>query len=246
MQVGMIMRKNERWNIDTIDVAAKKQTVEHNGKLYKFFRFVKRNCKKLIVVFVVLYILIFAFGLLTTRIYVDENGKRQAYRVTFSDLKKEDDYNELKNSIADVRDLLAEVTVVDIHLANGVYSNYEAASHYTSILDGQLDVMIPKITSLSMQDNQKPIKEAIESMLKNDLAIYLQSISEVLTTGNTGAVTTVLQHREKALNTYEIIIEEMKNISDSLHIEDSSFYKWELKNAAEKKDPTAILKSREG
>ena len=83
-------------------------------------------------------------------------------------------------------------------------------------------------------------------MLKNDLAIYLQSISEVLTTGNTGAVTTALQYREKALNTYEIIIEEMKKISDSLHIEDSSFYKWELKNAAEKKDPTAILKSREG
>ena len=145
-----------------------------------------------------------------------------------------------------MRDLLAEVTVVDIHLANGAYSNYEAASHYTSILDGQLDVMIPKITSLSVQDNQKPIKEAIESMLKNDLAIYLQSISEVLTTGNTGAVTTALQYRENALNTYEIIIEEMEKISDSLHIEDSSFYKWELKNAAEKKDPTAILKSKEG
>ncbi len=245
MQVW-IMRKNERWNIDTIDVTAKKETVEHNGKIYKLFRFVKRNCKKLIVAFVMLYVVIFAFGLLTTRIYVDENGERQAYRVTFSDLKKEDDYNELKNIIADVRDLLAEVTVVDIHLANGAYSNYKAASHYTSILDGQLDVMIPKITSLSVQDNQKPIKEAIESMLKNDLAIYLQSISEILTTGNTGAVTTALQYRENALNTYEIIIEEMEKISDSLHIEDSSFYKWELKNAAEKKDPTAILKSKEG
>ncbi len=240
------MRKNDRWNIDTIDVATKKPTVEHNGKLHKFFQFIKRNRKKLIIAFVVLYIAVFAFGLLTTRFYVDENGKRQAYRISFSDLKKEDDYNELKECIADVRDLLAEVTVVDIHLANGVYSNYEAASHYTSILDEKLDVMIPKITSLSMQDDQKPIKEAIESMLKNDLAIYLQSISEVLTTGNTGAVTTALQYREKALNTYEIIIGELEKVSDSLHIEDSSFYKWELQKAAEKKDPTAVLKSKEG
>ena len=54
MRVG-IMRKNERWNIDTINVAAKKETVEHNGKIYKLFRFVKRNCKKLIVAFVMLY-----------------------------------------------------------------------------------------------------------------------------------------------------------------------------------------------
>ncbi len=240
------MKKSDRWNIDTIDIADRTVSPAKNTKPHRFFAFLGRHKKKIIIIAVVLYVAVVAFGLMTTRVYIDENGNRQVFRITFADLKKEDDYNELKESVSAVRDLLAEVTVVDIHLANGAYTNYEAASHYTAILDGKLDVMIPKITSLSVQDEQKPIQEAIESLLKNDLAIYLQNMAKILTTGNTGAVNTVLEYREKALNTYEIIVGELETISDELHIEDSSFYMWELSDAAVKKDPTAVLKTQEG
>ena len=157
-------------------------------------------------------------------------------------MKEKDSYTELKDKLTDIRALLVDVTVVDIHLSNSEISNYDAATLYTEILNNELDVLIPKISSLSVSDSLKTAREAMESLLSCDLALYLQNISAALKSGDNNVAQTALSSREKALETYEIIVDYMKDAAERLKIEEKDFYDWKLYDAVIQKDKTAIFK----
>ena len=239
------MRKRERWSIDTIDLTeGKPQKAEekHDNPLGSF---VKKHWKKALLILGIAYLIVLIFGVASTRYYTDEEGNRRTYRLTFSDMELQDDYRALKEQMTDIRDLLSDIAVVDIHLVNGTYTDFEASTLYTELLDEKLDVMIPKITAMDLQKEQEPIREAMESVLSYDLALYLQNISKALKNGDTATAQTALTYRESALKTYDIIESEMKAIADRLKLETGAYYEWDLYKAAEKKDGSAVLKTGE-
>lgn len=235
--------KKSNWDIDYIEM---KTTPDKSVKEKGILKWLKLNWKKILAIIITLYLLVVLYGVLTTRFYENEAGERVAYRVSFSDLKKQDDYNDLKEKLVDIRKLLRDITIVDIHLANGDYTNYEAATLYTKILNEKLDVLIPKVNSMNLEDEQQSIQKELESILSYDLALYLQNIAKGLQSGSTSTVQTALSYREKAISTYQIIESDIKDISESLKIKDSEFYEWTLNSAVLEKDETAILKQKEG
>ena len=237
------MRKRERWNIDTIDLTEGKpqKTDEKNDSPVKSF--VKKHWKKALLILGIAYLIVLIFGFASTRYYTDEDGNRRAYRLSFSDMELQDDYRVLRDQLTDIRDLLSDIAVVDIHLANGTYTDFEASTLYIELLDEKLDVMIPKISAMNLQKEQEPIREAMESILSYDLALYLQNISKALKSGDTATAQTALTYRASALKTYEVIENEMKAIAEKLKLETGSYYEWELYKAAEKKDSGAVLKT---
>lgn len=237
------MRKKSNWDIDHIDMRTESNK---NGKEKGLLNWFKRNWKKFFAIIITIYLLIVCYGALTTRFYENESGEKVAYRMSFADLKKQDDYKELKVKLTDIRNLLRDITIVDIHLANGEYTNYEAATLYTKILNEKLDVQIPKVKSMNLEDEQVSIQKELESILSYDLALYLQNITKGLQSGNTATVQTALAYREKALQTYQIIETDIKNIAESLRIKDEEFYEWTLNSAVLKEDETAILKTTGG
>ncbi len=235
--------KKSNWDIDHIDLRTAPVKKE---KEKGFFKWLKRNWKKIIAVLIAIYLLILCYGALTTRFYVNEAGERVAYRMSFADLKKQDDYKDLKVKLTDIRNLLRDITIVDIHLANGDYTNYEAATLYTKILNEKLDVQIPKVKSMNLEDEQASIQKELESILSYDLALYLQNITKGLQSGNTATVQTALAYREKALQTYQIIEMDIKGVAESIKIKDTEFFEWNLNSAVLKEDGSAILKQKEG
>lgn len=232
------MRKRDRWNIDTIDLTTKPQEEKSHKKIISWFL---ENKKRILIIAGVVYLLILLFGIFSTRFYTDENGKRRAYQLSFSDLRAQDDYHALTDKLGDIRSLLTDMTIIDIHVANGDYSNYEAATYYTALLNDELDVLIPKISAMNLQDEQKTIQEEMESILSYDLALYLQNMAAGLKNGSNEAVSTALAYRDKAFTTYEMIENDLKALSDRLKMNDSSFYSWVLKDAVAAKDKTAVL-----
>lgn len=235
--------KKSNWDIDYIDM---RTAPSRNETKKGFFNWLKRNWKKLLAIIIVFYLLIVCYGVLTTRFYENDAGEKVAYRMSFSDLKKQDDYKDLKVKLTDIRNLLRDITIVDIHLANGDYTNYEAATLYTKILDERLDVLIPKVNSMNLEDEQASIQNELESILSYDLALYLQNIAKGLQSGSTATVQTALAYREKAMSTYQIIESDIKGIAESLKIKDKEFYEWTLNSAVLEKDETAILRQKEG
>lgn len=235
--------KKSNWDIDYIDMRTAPSEKE---KKKGFLNWFKRNWKKILVIIIALYLLIVGYGVLTTRFYENEAGEKVAYRMSFSDLKKQDDYKDLKVKLTDIRNLLRDITIVDIHLANGDYTNYEAATLYTKILNEKLDVQIPKVKSMNLEDEQASIQKELESILSYDLALYLQNITKGLQSGNTATVQTALAYREKALQTYQIIETDIKGVAESIKIKDTQFFEWKLNSAVLKEDGSAILKQKEG
>lgn len=240
----MKKKKRELWSIETIDMTPRVNETdkEEKSKLKRMLTFAIRNKKRIAIAAAVCYVLFFVLGLCTTRFYTDENGKRQVYRMNLSDLKLQDDYKDLKEKLTGIRGLLVDITIVDIHLANGDYTTYEASTMYTKILNEQLDVMIPKVGAMNLQDDQEPIRKAIESILTYDLALYLQNISAGLNSGNAETVNSALLYRDKAFATYEIIESDIRKLADKLRINAEEYFKWDLKEAVVKKDSTATLK----
>lgn len=235
--------KRSKWDIAHIDMRTAPIKKE---KEKGFFKWLKRSWKRILIINIVIYLLIVGYGVLTTRFYENEAGEKVACRMSFSDLKKQDDYKDLKVKLTDIRNLLRDITIVDIHLANGEYTNYEAATLYTKILDEKLDVLIPKVNSMNLEDEQASIQKELESILSYDLALYLQNIAKGLQSGSTATVQTALAYREKALSTYQIIESDIKEIAESLKIKDTDFYEWTLNSAVLEKDETAILRQKEG
>lgn len=235
--------KRSKWDIAHIDMRTAPVKKE---KEKGFFKWLKRNWKRILIVNIIIYLLIIGYGALTTRFYENEAGEKVAYRMSFSDLKKQYDYKDLKVKLIDIRNLLRDITIVDIHLANGEYTNYEAATLYTKILDEKLDVLIPKVNSMNLEDEQASIQKELESILSYDLALYLQNIAKGLQSGSTATVQTALAYREKSLSTYQIIESDIKEIAESLKIKDTEFYEWTLNSAVLEKDETAILRQKEG
>lgn len=235
------MRKRNRWNIETIDLSTKEVQSEHEKKDSLFIRFLKRYWKRTLIIFGILYLIVVIFGLMSMRYYYDENGNRRLYPLSFSDLQLQDDYDTLTEQLDNIRSLMVDIAIVDIHLANGQYSNYEASTLYTALLDEKLDVMIPKVNSMNLQANQEPIRETMESLLSYDIALYLQNISSALKSGDASTLSAALSYREKWLRTYEILEGDIMEISEKLKLNDEKYYEWDLYKAVEKKDSSAVL-----
>ncbi len=87
------MKKKSNWDIAHIDM---RTTAAKNEEPSGFFEKVKNNWKKILILALAIYLIIVCYGIFTTRYYVNEDGEKVAYRMSFSDLKKEDDYCQVR------------------------------------------------------------------------------------------------------------------------------------------------------
>ena len=74
--------------------------------------------------------------------------------------------------------------------------------------------MIPKITAMELGDEQIVLQQSMETLLSNDIAVYLQKIIEGLKTGNADSVNTGVVCREKSLAAFDVIRCDMANLCD--------------------------------
>ena len=155
-----------------------------------------------------------------------------------------DDYRTLLKQYESIENLVVDITVVDIHLANEDITEMEAATQYSTILDDRLDVMIPKITAMELGDEQIVLQQSMETLLSNDIAVHLQKIIEGLKTGNTDSVNTALIWREKSLAAFDTIRADMANLCDRAKADSTFIREWNLSDRALEKDASAYLKTK--
>lgn len=240
------MRKE--WNIETVDitpVAPQKQ--EENVPLTKkdkIKRFFKKNRRRIFLGVLCSYFVFVLFSMLVSDYYIDENGIRQPIVLSFEYLAVRDDYRTLLKQYKAIEELVVDITVVDIHLANEDVTEMEAATQYSTILDDRLDVMIPKITAMELGDEQIVLQQSMETLLSNDIAVYLQKIIEGLKNGNADSVNTALVWREKSLAAFDVIRSDMANLCDRAKADSTFIREWNLSDRALEKDASAYLKTK--
>jgi len=241
------MRKE--WNIETVNItppapkpkAEEVQPVKGN----RFVRIVKKHWLKTLLITLCVYVAFFLFSMLVSDYYIDENGVRQPIVLSFDYLADREDYKALRTHYDEISDLIVDITIVDIHLANEDITAMEAATLYSAILNEQVDIMIPKITAMELGDEQIVLQESMESLLSNDIAVYLQKMIDGLKTGSTDSINTALVWREKFLSSFDVIRGDMANLSQRIKVDAADITKWNLSEEALKKDATAYLKEQE-
>lgn len=240
------MRKE--WNIETVNItpaAPQKQEEDQPvTKTDRLRRFFKKNRRRVFLGVLCSYFVFVLFSMLVSDYYIDENGIRQPIVLSFEYLAVRDDYRTLLKQYKAIEELVVDITVVDIHLANEDVTEMEAATQYSTILDDRLDVMIPKITTMELGDEQIVLQQSMETLLSNDIAVYLQKIIEGLKTGNADSVNTALVWREKSLAAFDVIRSDMANLCDRAKADSTFIREWNLSDRALEKDASAYLKTK--
>ena len=157
------MRKE--WNIETVNITpAVPQKQEEDQPVTKpdrLRRFLKKNRLRIFLGVLCTYLVFILFAMLVTDYYIDENGVRQPIVLSFEYMTVRDDYRTLLKQYEAIENLVVDITVVDIHLANEDITEMEAATQYSTILDDRLDVMIPKITAMELGDEQIVLQQSM-------------------------------------------------------------------------------------
>ncbi len=236
------------WEIEKINLTPAIKEEPTGVPLTKFQKFkvaIKKHWLKSLLITLCVYFIFVLFGMLITDYYIDENGYRQPIKASFSYLEQREDYKQLYRQYSEICDLMVDITVVDIHLANKKYTDMESVTYYTKLLNERVDILIPKITALEMGEEQTVIQETMNTLLSNDTAVYLQKIIEGLRSGNSETIQTALVWRDKAFSSFEVLRTDMSNLARRVKADYKSIDEWKLDKAVLKKDSTAILMTSE-
>ena len=237
----------KEWNIEIVDITPAAPNPEKEKpatKREKLHRFVKRHWLKSLLLLLCGYLLFFIFGMLVSDYYIDENGVRQPIVLSFDYMKEREDYRQLRQHYDAISDLIIDITVIDIHLANEDITNMEAATQYTALLNEKVDIMIPKITAMELSDDQVVLQKSMETLLSNDIAVYLQKMIEGVKTGNPDSIKTGLTWRDKFLSSFDVIRNDMILLCGRVKADSTDIKDWNLSDEALKRDASAYLKEQ--
>lgn len=212
-----------------------KQTVRKNGSMFV----------KVLLILCIVYVLYLILGILTTEFYTDKDGKKKAVKGDIETLEDREDYDNLTDYISQVRDIIRDITIIDIKTANEETSYGQAAVQYEAILNDQVDLIIPRLKTVNVQTRNEHIKQDIQVILSNDIAFYLQLMVKGLKAQDMTSVNEAVKWKESMMQTYGSIDKNIRELAEKLHREESDFFNWELEKAVTNKDKTAILKSND-
>ena len=241
------MRKE--WNIETVNITPtapkpqeEKQPDTKGGRIVQLF---KKHWLKTLLILLCVYFSFFLFGMLVSDYYVDENGVRQPIVLSMDYLADREDYTELRSHYDAIEELVVDITIIDIHLANEDITTMEAATQYTALLNERVDIMIPKITAMELGDEQAVLQQSMETILSNDIAVYLQKMVDGLKTGNGDSINTAMVWRDKFLASFNVIRGDMANLCERVKFDSTDLREWNLSDETLKKDSSAYLKAQE-
>lgn len=215
--------------------ATGKRVVRKNGSMFV----------KVLLILCIVYVLYLILGILTTEFYTDKDGKKKAVKGDIETLEDREDYDNLTDYISQVRDIMRDITIIDIKTANEEISYGQAAVQYESILNDQVDLIIPRLKTVNVQTRNEHIKQDIQIIFSNDIAFYLQLMVKGLKAQDMTSVNEAVKWKESMMQTYNSIDNNIRELAEKLHRENSDFFNWELEKAVTNKDKSAVLKSND-
>lgn len=192
-------------------------------------------------ILVIAYVVFLIIGAISTEYYVDEEGDTKLVVGDITVLENRDDFDALESYVTQIRDVMVDITIIDIKLANKTLSPSQAAILYKEILDDQVDLIIPKIKTLEVKTRNELIKQNIQVILSNDIAFYLQFMVTGLQQQSSQSINDATAWKSSMMLTYKAIETDMLELAKTMHRENDEFFDWELEKAVIKKDSSAVL-----
>lgn len=203
----------------TIDDAAKKVNRQ---------RFAKRAAaigRVLLIVFCV-YLCFLIYGLANTDFIYDEEGKIVPEVLTVSDIKNLKEYEQIQTFYLRARIIYEDILRLDYKLSVNPDAELSIAMDYTKELE-VVDKFLTDIKGAEYDSSYYKLYENMTNWAKTDVALYLQFMSEALTSDNEEAAANALTCREAMYNDFASISKNTASLAISTKgAENIDIYEW--------------------
>lgn len=198
---------------------------------------------KILLTIVILYVAFLIIGVISTEYYTDEEGKEIPIKSDIQTLEDRDDYDTLTEYISKAREIMRDITIIDIKLLNGAINYGQASVQYENILNKQIEIIIPQLKTENIQIRNEHIRQNLQVIFSNDMALYLQLVIKGLNEQDMKSINDAAAWKTSMTQTYGDIERDIKELAHTLHRENSNFFEWKLEQAVSDKDPSAVINS---
>lgn len=169
-----------------------------------------------------IYIVFLIAGILSTPFLYNEIGQRQPQIVNIQIRINREHYRELRHHYIAIESLLLRIRELDSQMTAGSYDNFYFSTKYGELLTG-INQNMSKLRGLYVPSRFRPLQSQIEETY-NSTAIFLQKISEALTTGNALTLAEADSWRTQAFGQFEVLHKNMLGFSRMVKINDTELF----------------------
>lgn len=163
-----------------------------------------------------LYLVFLIYGAFMTKYQYSEDGTVKPVTMNIIQIKKAKQFEDILDYYEQCRRLYESVLDIDYRLAKNANDGPVLAAEYNNNLKS-LDSMITNLSALNEQPEYSVVKTLLLNWCKNDMAVYLQNISNAITSNDTQKASNALEDRERTKSDFMLIRDNFISLGNSLH-----------------------------
>lgn len=216
--------KAEKPVIDTDNMETDESVAEDTGKERKIKTDALRAKLKIWLVCIgFIYVIFLIYGVTKTTYHYDDRGYSVPVEMSYSDIKKAEDFKVLTGYYDRCLELYKKVLDIDKKLAENPDSSQLIATEYEAVLD-EIDKYLTQLNAVSVKSEFSLLKNMLYNWCANDIAIYLQNIAEALTINSQTKAEQAVSYRIQSKIDFDTITKNYCSVGNNLKGVDMSRY----------------------
>ena len=142
-----------------------------------------------------IYVVFLIYGVFVTDYQYNEDGTIEAQRLSVSEIKEMKNYETVLVQYENCRVLYEKVLMLDYRLGQGEEEPLTIAPEYEELLD-TVNSLAVRIEAMSVDSKYAQIKSMLLNWVQNDIALYLQNMSEAISENDSEKANNALQDKD--------------------------------------------------
>ena len=203
-------------------------TIDDAAKSVRRQRFVRRfvSALRILVILLSAYLCFLIYGLANTDFIYNDDGKVVPEILTVSDIKKLKEYEQIQAFYLRARIIYEDILRLDYKLSVNPDAELSIAMDYTKELE-VVDKFLTDIKGAEYDSGYYKLYENMTNWAKTDVALYLQYMSEALTSNNEEAASNALTCRNIVYDDFASISKNTASLAvDTKGAENIDIFEW--------------------
>lgn len=179
------------------------------------------NFKKIGILLVCLYLVFLIYGIFITEYIYDENGNSVPLEMSFSDMKKLDEFKLLVEKYDEMKELYKKVLEFDVKVLKNTDNAMIYSTDYEGLLEDVAKLSI-QTDAISVATEYAQIKSMVLTWIKTDIAVYLQNMSAAISENSIQKLSNATEDRTRMKNDFIVISQNLVAIGNKVKGFDTS------------------------
>jgi len=184
------------------------QVKEHHEAKTKKRRKKAATSVRALLVVASIYLAFLIYGVINTQYVYDANGKVVPLVMSYSQIKKIDNFNRLSTQYRQARTLYESVLVLDYRVAAGHEDALIIAPEYEKLLTS-VEPLAIQLSALETPAEFTQTKNMLLTWTKNDIAVYCQNMSKAISQNNQEYAARAMEYKSLMYQDFSVITQNL-------------------------------------